>query len=226
MTRAAVRRPSGRRHGRSARRIARGTRGARARLGARSSNHAGCHDCAARGTVVLVGRARLFAEPNSRGTAGATGHRALRPMTRAAVRRPSGRRHGRSARRIARGTRGARARLGARSSNHAGCHDCAARGTVVLVGRARLFAEPNSRGTAGATGHRALRPMTRAAVRRPSGRRHGRPQGGSPVAPAAPARASGRVLPTRTISARSSRRPRARPRPCGSGRPCRRARRG
>jgi len=117
MTRAAVRGRSGRRHGRTARRLARGTRGVRPHLGARSSNHAGCHDCAARGTVVLVGRARLFAEPNSRGTAGATGHRALRPMTRAAVRGPSGRRHGRSARRLARGTRSARRRLGARSSD-------------------------------------------------------------------------------------------------------------
>jgi len=48
---------------------------------------------------------------------GATGHRALRPMTRAAVRGRSGRRHGRAAGRLARGTRGARPRLGARSSD-------------------------------------------------------------------------------------------------------------
>jgi len=53
---------------------------------------AGCHDCAARGTVVPAGRARLFAEPNSRGTPPGLPRRRLGAGGRRGC-------HGRSARR-------------------------------------------------------------------------------------------------------------------------------
>jgi|GEM_PF-3797043 len=60
--------------------------------------------------------------------------------------------------------------------------------------------EVRGRMRSGCHGSSGASPVTRAAVRRPSGRRHGRPPGGSPVAPAAPARAFGRILPTHATS--------------------------
>ncbi|MBM4108210.1 MAG: hypothetical protein FJ255_05285 [Phycisphaerae bacterium] len=64
--------------------------------------------------------------------------------------------------------------------------------------------EVRGRSAPGATGHRALRPMTRAAVNARPDAGTGDPQGGSPVAPAAPAGALVHVLPTRATTSSSA----------------------
>jgi|GEM_PF-2228089 len=150
-------------------------RRARADAQRASAPGAGCHDCAARGTVVPVGHSRAGGESTTVRRAEQSWHAKCHDCAAwGTVVSGEGRRVPRLCRlghsRVLRGTRcpatdavsgdGRTTVRRAEQSWHAKCHDCAAWGTVVSgEGRgvrrqtqcpateARLFAEPNSRGT-------------------------------------------------------------------------------